>query len=80
MKITRVSQYSGKERTMEIPCTPEQLHAYNEGELIQIAMPQLNDEQREFIMTGITSEEWDKMFPPEDEQSVEYWYNKEPAF
>ncbi len=32
------------------------------GELIQIAFPYLNADQREILKTGIDSESWDEMF------------------
>lgn len=38
------------------------------GNHIQHAFSYLNDDQREFLMTGITPEEWAKIFPPEDEE------------
>jgi len=31
--------------------------------LIQVAFPNMNAEDREFLMTGITPAEWNKMFP-----------------
>jgi hypothetical protein len=62
MMITRTSQASGVTRTLDIPCTQEQLDAWKSGTLIQRAMPQLTPDQREFLMTGITGEEWDQMF------------------
>jgi hypothetical protein len=34
-------------------------------ELLQRAFPTLNSTQREFIKTGATQAEWDKMFPDE---------------
>jgi len=37
-------------------------NAWEAGTLIQDAMPQLSADQREFIMTGCTSEEWDLEF------------------
>jgi hypothetical protein len=33
--------------------------------LIQEAMPNLSADDREFIMTGITPEEWNSAFPDE---------------
>jgi hypothetical protein len=30
--------------------------------LIQNAMPRLNADEREFIKTGVTAEEWEEMF------------------
>ena len=63
MKITRLSPFSGKYHTMEVDCTEEQLRAYYEqGLLIQQAFPDLTPEEREFIKTGITPEEWDATF------------------
>lgn len=32
------------------------------GELIQVAMPYLNADQREILKTGIDSQSWDEMF------------------
>ena len=63
MLITRVSPISGKEHSMELNVTEEQLDKYyNERMLIQNAFPNLSPEEREFIKTGITPEEWDAMF------------------
>lgn len=56
--IQRVSQLTGKVHTMEVPATEEQFMAWRNGALIQNAMPACSPEQREFIMTGITPEEW----------------------
>jgi hypothetical protein len=52
---------SGIERTMDIPVTQEQLDNWNQGMLIQDAMPNLTPDEREFIKTGITNDEWDMM-------------------
>jgi hypothetical protein len=38
-----------------------------EGVLIQDALPYLSAPEREFVMTGLLPEEFDAMFPPEDE-------------
>jgi hypothetical protein len=65
MKIVRKSPFSGKTNEMEIPVTPEQLDQWHNGELIQKAMPNLTPDQREFIMTGITPEEWAETFGDE---------------
>jgi len=43
---------------MELPITNEQLNRWEQGELIQNVFPDLTPDQREFIMTGITGEEW----------------------
>ena len=62
MKITRKSPFSGKKTTMEIDVTSEQIFSWQDGMLIQDAMPDLTPDEREFIMTGITQEEWAETF------------------
>lgn len=47
---------------MEIDVTLEQLSRWRNGELIQNVMPHLTPDEREFIMTGITAEKWEKLF------------------
>lgn len=65
MLITRKSMFTGKEHTLDIPCTQEQLDNYINGMLIQQAMPNLPPELREFVMTGVTPEEWAETFGDE---------------
>ena len=65
MKITRTSRYSATINTQDIDVTHEQLDAWRSGVSIQVAMPHLSPDEREFIKTGITSDEWNKLFPPE---------------
>ena len=77
MQITRTSPVSGITRSLEIPCTEEQMAAYKDGALIQIAFPDLTADQREFILTGITKEEWDELFKETDDSKGE---TDEPAF
>ncbi len=60
MKIIKRSDLTGQEHTMEIDVTHEQLDRYENGnELIQTVFPDLTADEREFIKTGITAEEWD---------------------
>lgn len=66
MNITRKSILTGIERTLDLPVTQEQIDAWENGELIQKAMPKLTPDQREFIKTGITAEEWARAFPEEE--------------
>jgi len=70
MKIERTSAMSGVTRTLDLPVTQEQLDAWKGGELIQNAMPHLSADEREFIMTGITNEEWGKLFNIDEEEFV----------
>ena len=66
MKITRVSELTGVQRTLEIDVTQEQLDRWQDGELIQRAMPQLSSNEREFIISGATQEEWGEAFGEEE--------------
>jgi hypothetical protein len=67
MKITRKSLISGIERTLEINITEEQFEKYLKGDdLIQNLMPELSANEREFIISGVTPEEWDQEFENED--------------
>ena len=63
MQIIRTSPFSGNANVMEIDVTLEQLSSWQvDGILIQDAMPHLTPDEREFIKTGITPEEWDSAF------------------
>ena len=65
--ITRRSHLSGKTRKMLLSAPPTHWEAFDRGGvLIQHALPGLSKQEREFIMTGITPEEWDAAFK-EDE-------------
>jgi excinuclease UvrABC nuclease subunit len=62
MILKRMSILTGNVSEMEIQITEEELNAYlNGNECIQNVFPHLNADEREFIMTGITSEEWEEM-------------------
>jgi hypothetical protein len=62
--------FTGKVNVMDLPVTQEQIDKYNAGALVQNAFPNLNAEQREFLQTGTTPEEW-KQFLPEEETDDE---------
>lgn len=62
MNITRTSMLSGVTRTMWLPVTEEQISEWQNGGLIQNVFPDLTADQREFIMTGVTADEWDNAF------------------
>ena len=70
MLITRKSMVTGKTHTLDLPITDAQALAYEKGALIQDAFPHLNAEQREFIMSGITAEEWTSVFGEVDDVEV----------
>ncbi len=66
MNITRTSIHSGITRTLNLDVRPHQIAAWEAGELIQVAMPHLGADAREFIKTGMTPREWQEVFPPEE--------------
>jgi len=51
---------------MEIDVTAAQMLDWECGTLIQYAMPNLNADEREFIMTGITPQIWDDVMSDND--------------
>ena len=63
MKITKKSPLTGVVHTMDIDVTEEQLYNINHRTaLIQRIVPHLSLGEREFLMTGITDEEWQLTF------------------
>ena len=70
MKITKVSTLTGKEHTLDIDVTQEQMDRFEKrretGEYIQNIMSNLSNEDREFILSGITPQEWDEQFGEEE--------------
>ena len=65
--LERKSPKTGKVNSMILDTTKEALDSYYAGEgLIQVIFPQLNENEREFIKSGYTAEDWDEIFPPED--------------
>jgi hypothetical protein len=62
MEIKRKSPFENKYNTLNIDVTQEQLDAWKNGCLIQDAMPNLTPDEREFIKSGITPAEWEKLF------------------
>jgi len=71
MNISRRSVLSGVTRTLNLPITVNQLGAYMSGATLQEAFPHLSPDQREFIYTGITAEEWERFFPMDEEDEEE---------
>ena len=67
MLVGKTSMMSGKSHEMEINVSEKQITLWMEGALIQDVMPNLTPEEREFLMTGITPEEWDATFGKGDE-------------
>ena len=62
MIIEKTSPFSGNVNRMSIQVTQAQIDAWQGGELIQNAMPNVSADEREFIKPGITPEEWEETF------------------
>lgn len=81
MLIKRKSVISGVENIRDIPVNPEDMLAWEAGVgNIQDLMPYLNDDDREFILSGITPEEWDNAFSEEIEDIISDTLFDEAAF
>ena len=63
MIIVRRSPVTGKMNHREIEVTEEQYLSWENGELIQDAMPHLSDDDREFIISGCTPEDFAFLWP-----------------
>ena len=71
MRIIRRSLVSGETNVMDLPVTKMQLQEWKDGGLIQNVFPDLTPDQREFIQTGITPNEWQQV-----EQDLEEVYDE----
>ena len=70
MLITRTSPLTGKQNTMDLPVTEEQLREFStrpRARLIQEIFPNLLPAEREFLNTGYTQEDWDAMFAEDED-------------
>ena len=68
MIIERKSILSGKTSSMDLPITQLQYDLWKNGMLIQDVMPEIGVEQREFLITGMTSEEQMSFFNREKDE------------
>lgn len=71
-ELTRRSILSGETNTLFLPATPSKVYSwYTDGEItehIQDFFPELDANQREFILTGITEQEWDNLYGEDDDE------------
>lgn len=68
--VSRISNFSGKMNQMEIPLKPIEFTTLfsmwkDKGLTIQDVFVTLNEDQREFLVSGMTPDEWDACFPDE---------------
>tara|TARA_R100001369_G_scaffold4012_1_gene12039 strand:- start:905 stop:1126 length:222 start_codon:yes stop_codon:yes gene_type:complete len=62
MLIGRGSIVTGSTSEMEIDVTEKQITLWMEGELIQNVMPNLTPVEREFLISGMSEAEQEKIF------------------
>lgn len=68
MPVSRRSPISGQlNKRFLAGVTIEGVKAWERGKLIQNAMPQVSLDDREFLISGCTPEEFRAMFPPEED-------------
>lgn len=64
--LTKISLLTGKLNKITLPITQAEYEkaeqARKGGMYIQDAYPNLTADEREFLISGATSEEWEKMF------------------
>jgi len=54
-------------RAVKVAVKSADLARYKAGDFVQDCFPYLKAAQREFLISGISSEAWDEMFPVEGE-------------
>jgi hypothetical protein len=83
MLISRISPLTGQTNQLNLPVTIQQLLAWEKGGLIQNVMPNLSDDEREFLLTGLTSADWETLCQDRKaDEEMDHFnaLNDEPAF
>lgn len=62
MRVTRRSALTGRTTTRDLAITDDQVREYTNGGLVQNVFPHLTAGDREFLVTGITEQEWAEVF------------------
>ena len=70
MLITKRSSLTGNISSREIDVTQAQIDNWASGTFIQVAMSNLSADDREFIMTGVTPEEWLKYIGTDEDYDI----------
>lgn len=69
MQVTKRSAITGDLHTQEIDISEEQWKRWKGGELLQNVCPHLSSDDREFLISGATKEEWAHYFGNSDSAS-----------
>jgi hypothetical protein len=62
MIIVRQSPLTRKINAMDLDITPRQLFAWKSGTLAQDAFPNLSPDEREFVISGLTADDWNALY------------------
>lgn len=66
-KVTATSRLTGRTHTVMLPVAKARIERWLQGgTLIQDAFPDLDVDQREFLLSGATPEEWGEAFKEEE--------------
>ena len=73
-RLTRISRLTGRHNSREIDVDPGRVKKWDllgtAAPLVQVAFPDLDDDDREFLLNGTTPEEWDELMGPEEADGV----------
>ena len=79
MLVRRKDPFTGLHNTLDLNITQEQIDEWRAGAFIQDVMPNLTPSQREFLITGIWDDSWEKFVvnkePPPPENSIDNFVN-----
>ena len=62
IEVIRLSPFTGRINVMRVRVEQAGIDAYNRGERVQDAFPGLTPDEREFILTGTTPEDWEATY------------------
>ena len=66
MIFVRKSILTGIVRSLDLDVSYEQYQRYDNGWYVQDAFPHLSADDREFLISGVTAEEWSNAFGDEE--------------
>ena len=65
--VIKQSAVTGHTNSMELPVTLSEIARHEQGELAQNVWPDLSPDHREFLISGVTPEEWITLFDSVEE-------------
>lgn len=69
LRVTRKSSFTGKIHSLDLAISEADWARYRSGKLlIQDALPDITDPEREFLLTGTTQAEWQSAFADDEEE------------